>query len=149
MGLEALDMLRIESGLVFGGYEFNDQIDPFEAGIGFTVAVKGNEEFIGREAVLRRKEHPQRVLVGLELEGNETASHGNCVHVGRAQVGVITSGCRSPILKKNIALCRMDIAYSAIGTEVEVGKLDGHHKRIPATVVRFPFYDPDNKRPRS
>jgi aminomethyltransferase len=149
LGLEALDMLRIESGLVFGGYEFNDQIDPFEAGIGFTVAVKGNEEFIGREAVLRRKEHPQRVLVGLELEGNETASHGNCVHVGRAQVGVITSGCRSPILKKNIALCLMDIAYSAIGTEVEVGTLAGHQKRIPATVVRFPFYDPVNKRPRS
>jgi aminomethyltransferase len=149
LGLDGLDMLRIEAGLVFGGYEFNDQIDPFEAGIGFTVAVKGNEEFIGREAVLRRKEHPQRTLVGLELEGNEAAAHGNCVHVGRAQVGVVTSGCRSPILKKNIALCRMDIAYAAIGTEVEVGKLDGQQKRIPATVVRFPFYDPDKTRPRS
>lgn len=149
LGLEALDMLRIEAGLVFGGYEFNDQVDPFEAGIGFTVALKGNEAFIGREAILRRKEQPQRMLVGLELEGNETASHGNCVHAGRAQVGVVTSGCRSPLLKKNIALARMDLNYAAIGTEVEVGKLDGHQKRIPATVVRFPFYDPDKTRPRS
>ena len=33
--------------------------------------------------------------------------------------------------------------------EVEVGKLDGHQKRIPATVVRFPFYDPDKTKPRS
>ena len=32
---------------------------------------------------------------------------------------------------------------------MEVGKLDGHQKRIPAAVVRFPFYDPDKTRPRS
>ena len=35
------------------------------------------------------------------------------------------------------------------GTEVEIGKIDGHQKRIPARVVRFPFYDPDKTRPRS
>ena len=39
LGLDALDMLRIESGLIFAGYEFDDQVDPFEAGIGFTVAL--------------------------------------------------------------------------------------------------------------
>lgn len=149
LGLEALDMLRIEAGLVFANYEFDDTTDPFEAGIGFAVALKGNEEFIGREALLRRKAHPMRTLVGLELEGNEPAAHGDCVHVGRAQVGVVTSGTRSPILRKNIALCRMDVAHAEIGTQVEVGKLDGHQKRIPATVVRFPFYDPEKTRPRS
>ena len=37
LGLEALDILRIESGLIFAGYEFDDQVDPFEAGIGFAV----------------------------------------------------------------------------------------------------------------
>jgi len=149
LGLEALDMLRIEAGLVFAGYEFTDQTDPFEAGIGFTVALKGNGEFIGRDAVLRRKEHPRWQLVGLELAGNETAGKGDCVHVGRAQVGTVTSGTRSPILKKNIALCRIDIAYAALGTEVEVGKLDGQQKRIPAVVARFPFYDPEKLKPRS
>jgi aminomethyltransferase len=45
-----------------------------------------------------------------------------------------------------IALCKMDINYSAIDTEVEIGKLDGHQKRIRAKVVRFPFYDPDKTR---
>jgi aminomethyltransferase len=34
LGLEALDMLRVEAGLIFAGYEFSDQTDPFEAGIG-------------------------------------------------------------------------------------------------------------------
>jgi aminomethyltransferase len=149
LGLEALDMLRIEAGLVFANYEFNDQVDPFEAGIGFTVALKGNEDFVGREALLKRKEHPQRQLVGLDIDGKEPVGHGACVHVGRAQVGVVTSGCRSPLLEKNIALCRMDVSAAAIGTEVEIGKIDGHQKRIPARVVRFPFYDPEKLKPRS
>ena len=151
LGLEALDMLRIEAGLIFGGYEFDDQTDPFEAGIGFTVALKSkaNEDFVGKEALMRRKEHPGRVLVGLELAGNEPAAHGDSVRVGRSQVGVVTSGTRSPLLKKNIALCRMAVEHAQIGTQVEVGKIDGHQKRIPATVVRFPFYDPDKARPRS
>jgi aminomethyltransferase len=148
LGLEALDMLRIESGLIFAGYEFDDQVDPFEAGIGFAVALD-DEDFVGRDALLERREHPQRRLVGLELSGNEAAGHGDEVYVGRQRVGVVTSGTRSPTLKKSIALCRMAIQHAAIDSEVEVGKLDGIQKRIPARVVRFPFYDPEKKRPRS
>jgi aminomethyltransferase len=148
LGLEALDILRIESGLIFAGYEFDDQVDPYEAGIGFAVAL-GEEDFIGREALIERSTHPQRTLVGLELDGRETAGHGDDVYVGRQRVGVVTSGTRSPTLRKNIALCRLAIQYSEIGTAVEVGKLDGLQKRIPATVVRFPFYDPEKLRPRS
>ncbi|MGH3451581.1 MAG: glycine cleavage T C-terminal barrel domain-containing protein [Haloechinothrix sp.] len=143
-------MLRIESGLVFAGYVFCDQTDPFEAGIGFTVPLKTKEDdFVGRDALIARKANPQRTLVGLELAGNEPASHGDCVHVGRSQVGVITSATRSPILRKNVALCRIAVQHAEIGTDVEVGKLDGHRKRIPAQVVRFPFYDPEKLRPRS
>lgn len=150
LGLDALDILRIESGLVFGGYDFDDQTDPYEAGVGFTVPLKTKDaDFVGREALLARKASPQHVLVGLELAGNEPASHGDGVYVGRSQVGVVTSGTRSPILAKNIALCRMSVQHSEVGSEVSVGKLDGQQKRIPATVVRFPFYDPDKVRPRS
>ena len=112
LGLDALDMLRIEAGLIFAGYEFDDQVDPFEAGIGFTVTADKEDDFVGRDALLERRAHPQRVLVGLELEGNETAGHGDCVHVGRSQIGVITSGTRSPILKKNIALCRIAVQHA-------------------------------------
>jgi aminomethyltransferase len=150
LGLEALELLRVESGLIAAGHEFDDQTDPFEAGIGFAVPLKSKaDDFIGRDALLERKAHPQRTLVGLRLDGNETASHGDCVHIGRVQVGVITSGVRSPILGASIALCRMAVQHSEPGTRVEVGKLDGHRKRIPATVTTFPFYDPDKTRPRS
>lgn len=150
LGLDALDVLRIESGLIFAGYDFDDQTDPYEAGVGFTVPLKTKEaDFVGREALLSRKANPQRVLVGLELAGNETAEHGDDVFVDRSKVGVVTSATRSPILNKNIALCRMAVQYAEVGTEVVVGKLDGHQKRIPATVVKFPFYDPDKLLPRS
>jgi aminomethyltransferase len=55
----------------------------------------------------------------------------------------------SPKLGKNIALCRIDIKYSEVGTEIEIGKLDGHQKRIGAKVVPFPFYDPTKSRVRA
>jgi len=149
LGLEALDMLRVEAGLIFAGYEFSDQTDPYEAGIGFTVPLKTKQDdFIGRDALIKRKANPQRVLVGLELNGDELAANGDCVNVGRNQVGEITSAVRSPILRKNLALCRMAVEYSEIGTEVEVGKLDGKQKRLPAKVVPFPFYDPTKSRVR-
>ncbi|MFA9419809.1 MAG: DUF1989 domain-containing protein [Gammaproteobacteria bacterium] len=149
LGLEALDMLRIEAGLIFAGYEFSDQTDPYEAGIGFTVPLKTKEDnFIGRDALEKRKENPQRVLVGLELNGDELAANGDCVNIGRHQVGEITSAVRSPILRKNLALCRIAVEHSEIGTEVEVGKLDGKQKRLPAKVVPFPFYDPTKSRVR-
>ncbi len=150
MGLEALDNLRIESALIFADYEFNDQTDPFEAGIGFTVPLKTkDEDFIGRDALIERKANPQRQLVGLVLEGEEIASHGECVRVGRQQVGTITSAVRSPILNQNIALCSMSIDHIEPGTQVEVGKLDGHIKRIPATVVGISHYDPTKSRVRA
>jgi glycine cleavage system T protein (aminomethyltransferase) len=149
LGLDALDMIRIEAGLIFAGYEFDDQVDPFEAGIGFTVKLDSEDDFVGKEALIERSAHPQRKLVGLELEGNETAGHGDEVYVGRRRVGVVTSGTRSPLLRKNIALCRMSVQYGEEGTDVEVGKLDGLQKRIPAKVVGFPFYDPKKERPRS
>ena len=149
LGLEALDILRIESGLIFAGYEFDDQVDPFEAGIGFAVKLDAEDDFVGKEALVERSAHPQRTLVGLELAGNETAGHGDEVWDGRRRVGVVTSGTRSPTLRKNIALCRMTVQYAELGTAVEVGKLDGLQKRIPAEVVRFPFYDPEKQRPRA
>ena len=149
-GFGALDLLRIEAGLILFGNEFDGQVDPFEAGVGFTVPLKTKtEDFIGKESLIKRKENPQKKLVGLELVSKEKANHGDCVHIGRSQVGIITSGCVSPTLNKNIALCRIDVGHSGVGTEVEVGKIDGHQKRIPAKIVPFPHFDPQKTRVRS
>ncbi len=150
MGLEALDMVRIEAGLIFFNHEFNSETDPFEAGIGFTVPLKTKaDDFIGKQALIQRKEHPRRKLVGLEIDSNEAVGHGDCVHIGRARIGEVTSGMRSPVLGKNIALARVDALSSELGTEIEIGKLDGHQKRLPGRIVKFPHYDPEKTRPRS
>jgi aminomethyltransferase len=151
MGLEALDMVRIEAGLIFAGYDFTDQTAPFEAGIGFTVPLQSKTDtIIGRDALIRRKENPMRKLVGLEIDSSVDVVHGDCVHVGRAQIGEVTSAMRSPILGKNIALARVDVAHSDIGTALEIGKLDGHQKRLPAVISpTVAAYDPTKERPRS
>ena len=74
-GFGALDLLRIEAGLILFGNEFDGQQDPFEAGIGFAVPLKTKtDEFIGKENLIKRKENPQKKLVGLELIGKEKAN---------------------------------------------------------------------------
>jgi aminomethyltransferase len=150
MGLAALDMVRIEAGLIFAGYDFSDETDPFEAGIGFTVPLKGKtDDFIGRTALIRRKENPSRRFVGLEIEANVDVGHGDGLYVGRAQIGVVTSAMRSPLLGKNIALARVDVAHAEPGTALDVGKLDGLQKRLPALIVPPSHFDPKKTRPQS
>ena len=147
LGLGALDMLRIEGGLIFAGSEFDDTTDPMEAGIGFTVPLKSKEDdFIGRAAIEERKAHPHRKLVGFEIEGGTVPSPGDCVRIGKAQVGEITSAVKSPILGKVIALGRVSVAHADIGTDIEIGQLDGQQKRLKAKVVPFPHFDPTKER---
>lgn len=147
LGLDALDMLRIESGLAFAGHEFCDRTDPFEAGIGFAVPLKTQpDDFIGRTALEARKAHPQRQLVGLEIEFGTVPAHGDCVRLGKAQIGAVTSAMRSPVLGKTIALARLDMPHTEPGTAVEVGQLDGQQKRLKARIVPFPHFDPGKER---
>lgn len=150
MGLQALDMVRIEAGLIFAGYDFSDETDPFEAGIGFTVPLKSKpDDFIGRDALIRRKDHPSRKFVGLEIDAATDVGHGDTLHLGRAKVGVICSAMRSPLLGKQIALARVDVAHAEVGTALEVGKLDGQQKRLPALITPLSAYDPKKTRPQS
>ncbi len=149
LGLAALDMLRIEAGLVFAGSEFDDRTDPFEAGIGFTVPSASKKPgFIGCDALAERRAHPQRRLVGLEIEGGVVPASGDCLRIGRAQVGEVTSAMRSPMLGKVIALGRVAVTHAEPGAEIEIGQLDGQQKRLKAVVTAFPHFDPKKQRVR-
>jgi len=149
LGLAALDMLRIEAGLVFAGCEFDDQTDPFEAGIGFTVALtSGKGGFIGREALEERRAHPRRELVGLEIEGGVVPKTGDCLRIGRARVGEVTSAVKSPALGRVVALGRVAVPHAKRGTKIEIGQLDGQQRRLKAAVSAFPHFDPDKRRIR-
>ena len=150
LGLEALDMLRIEAGLIAANFEFTSETDPFEAGIGFCVPLASKvDDFVGRTALIERQAHPRRKLVGLEIDANESVGHGDCVHSGRGQIGVVTSATRSPILGKTIALARVDALQAVSGSPIEIGKLDGQQKRLPGRIVAPTHYDPEKTRPRS
>ncbi|MGB4864999.1 MAG: glycine cleavage T C-terminal barrel domain-containing protein, partial [Hyphomicrobium sp.] len=134
---------------IFASNELSSDTDPFEAGIGFTVPLKTKQaDFIGRAALTARQQHPRYKLVGLDILSNEAVIHGDHIHIGRAQVGVVTSSTRSPLLNKNIALARVDAGIAAEGTAVEIGKLDGQQKRLPAHIVKLPHFDPEKKRAR-
>jgi aminomethyltransferase len=92
-GLGARDTLRLEACYRLYGNDMDDTTTPDEASLGWVVDM-AKADFIGKAALVARRNNPRRVLVGLELEGNEPATHGDCVHRGRSQVGVITSGAR-------------------------------------------------------
>lgn len=148
MGTDALEIKRIEAGLMVAGAEFSPEVDAFEAGLGFAIDMN-KTQFIGHDALLRNSAAPRKKLVGLKIAGAEIPHHGAPLFVGNNQIGVITSATRSPELESTIALARVAIEYSELDTSIEVGCLDGHIKRLSAKVCSFPFVDPKRARARA
>src|SRR5438105_1275939 len=109
-GLGARDTLRLEAAMPLYGHELTEEIDPFQAGLAWAVKMdKG--DFIGREALLRRKQDPTlRQRVGMTLDGKRIAREGAAVlHEGR-EVGRVTSGTFTPTLQKAVAMAYVDPA---------------------------------------
>ncbi len=141
-GLGARDTLRLEAAMPLYGHELTEGIDPLQAGLSWAVKFdKG--EFVGREALLKRKEDKGRpVRVGLEIEGKRIAREQAVVLAGGQKIGTVTSGTFAPTLAKVIAMAYLDATHAATGTPCEV---DIRGKTSPAKVVRLPFYDRKNK----
>lgn len=137
-GLGARDTLRFEAKLPLYGQELDEEISPYEAGIGFAVKVDKEADFIGKDALKQQKEKGlKRKLVGIEMIEKGIPRHGYEVFVGDKRIGTVTTGTQSPTLKKNIGLALIDSEYSAIDTEIEV---QIRKKRVKAKVVKTPFY---------
>ena len=147
MGSDALNIIRIEAGLMGRGSEFGSMEDPYESGLGFAVD-SNKENFIGATALARNRAAMKRQLVGLLLTSGEVAQSGDIVYHQRYQVGRVTSATFSPTLQKSIAMAIINIEQATAGNTLEVGKLDGHAKRLSATVTTVPFVDPQRKRAR-
>jgi aminomethyltransferase len=141
-GLGARDTLRLEAGMPLFGHELTEDTDPFQARLGRSVKFdKG--EFIGREALLRRRENTTLpVRVGIELVGKRIAREGSAVAQDGRPVGRVTSGTFSPTLQKAIAMAYVDPPSAAVGTSLQV---DVRGKPEAARVVPLPFY----RRPKS
>ena len=148
MGTEALEILRIEAGLMAAGAEFAPGIDAIEAGLGFCVDF-AKPSFRGREALARNREAQRNRLVGLLLEGQDVPRSGDTVLAGERPVGVVTSATRSPSLERPVAMARVAVEHAELEGTLAVGQLDQRMKRLEAQVVGVPFVDPERKRARS
>jgi aminomethyltransferase len=172
-GLMALDMARIEAGLVLVTVDYvpthqalleSQKSTPLELGLAWTVDL-GKENFVGRDALARQAATgPEWRLRGLEIDWvSLEQAYGSAglppmvpssawrtsvpVYGGSGQVGYATSGCWSPLLKKYIALAHLEGAAGALGTRLEMEVTVEHQRlRATATVVETPFFDPPRKR---
>jgi aminomethyltransferase len=168
----ALEMARVEAGLLLTGADFNpsqlvvydfEKSSPLELGLGWAVKLK-KDHFIGQKAL--RDEFARGSAwntVGLEvnldsLEGiyaefgmplylpYEAWMEAVPVYSGGQQIGKATSGTWSPLLKKYIAIARLKTQFARPGTQVDIEvTIDVQRKQAQATVVKMPFFNPDRK----
>jgi len=172
-GLQALDISRIEAGLILLDVDYissrhalieSRKSSPFELGLGWCVKMK-KDNFIGKRALEKElKNEPEWKFVGIEIEWDELEKHFRKVglapglpstawrtstplYSGSKQVGYATSGVWSPILKRYIALAHIKNGYSKEGTILNFElKVEHFRKLTPAKVVKTPFFDPERKR---
>jgi len=136
-GIGARDTLRLEAGMPLYSHELSEQIDPFQAGLGFACHLVGYD-FPGRDALLDLQQQPPRATrVGIELAGRRIARQGCLILAGEEPIGHVTSGTFSPTLQKPIAMGYVDPSCAQVGTQLLID-IRGRHE--PAQVVPLPFY---------
>lgn len=172
-GLLALDVARIEAGLILLGVDYvsaqkalieSQFSSPFELGLGWTVALD-KAPFVGQEALRREKERgAEWSFVGVEVDWEaleklyaevdlpprlpaEPWRTSVPIFSGARQVGYATSGSWSPLLKKPLALAHVESAYASPGTQVAIEVTVEHRRRrAAARVAATPFFEPARKR---
>jgi aminomethyltransferase len=145
-GLAAVETLRIESGLIFIGYDyFQHETDPFDMSLDKVIRLDAGD-FHGKAALEATAEDPPRRMVTLVVEGGDVPEYGATVTKDGGPVGTLTSPCESPTLEQVIGLAVLESRVAQKGERVEVAVGDG---AVAATVADLPIYDPDKRRPRS
>jgi len=145
-GLSAVETIRIESGLIFIGYDyFAHETDPFDMSLDKLIRFDTGD-FHGKQALQRTAAAPPRRLITLAVEGGDVPEYGAAVTVAGEPAGTLTSPCESPTLARVIGLACLETRFAAPGTAVEVALGDG---TVPAVARPLSIYDPVKARPRS
>jgi aminomethyltransferase len=145
-GLAAVETLRIESGLIFIGYDyFQHETDPFDMSLDKVIRLDTGD-FHGKQALAATAEAPLRRMVTLVLDGSEVPEYGAAVTAEGEPAGTLTSPCESPTLAKVIGMACLETRFAEQGRRVDVALGEG---TVGATVDDYPIYDPGKKRPRS
>lgn len=136
-GLGSRDSLRLEMGMALYGNDIDDTTTPLEANLAWLVKLQKGD-FTGREALVRQKEQGvPRKLVGFTTTERSFPRHGYPVFYEGEASGIVCSGTMSPSLGIPIGTCYLPTAGAKEGTAFEI-EIRG--KRVPATVVKPPFY---------
>lgn len=136
-GLGARDATRLEAALRLYGNDMDEAVNPYEAGLGWTVKL-GKTDFIGRDALVRVKEQgPKHALIGLTTQPGDIPRHGSAVSRGGIRVGTVTSGTHSFFLGHPIALAMTEVPSFPVGEKLTV---DVRGRDAVAEVVKLPFY---------
>ncbi len=137
-GLGARDSLRLEACLPLYGHELSDDWTAIESGLGWIVKPEKKGDFLGRSVLEKqKKEGSPRSLVGIFIQDSGIARQGDKIVVEGKEVGVVTSGTKTPYLNQALALALVDSKYKALGTKVNA-LVRG--RELKSEVVRTPFY---------
>lgn len=143
-GLGARDTLRLEAGMPLYGHELTEETNALGTGLDFAISMdkdqdENGEPFVGLEALRKTQAEggPKRKLVGLEIKSPRTARQDMPVFQNGTEVGLVTSGCKSPTLNKSIAMAYVDAGLAEVGTSLVV---KSGSNELPVTVVPMPFY---------
>lgn len=143
IGLGARDTLRFEVNLPLYGNELDKDTTPLESGYGFAVKLDA-ADFIGKDILVKQKrDKTTRRICGLELIDKGILRHGYKVFNGDEEVGVITTGYKSPSTGKTVALAMVNRPYDKLGTTLEV---EIRNKRKRVVVIKKKFYNKSYKK---
>jgi aminomethyltransferase len=136
-GLGARDTLRLEMGMALYGNDIDDTVTPLEANLAWLVKLKKGE-LVGSNVLQEQKANGvNQKLVGFTLGDRNIARHGYPVFANGQPSGVVRSGTMSPTLGIPIGTAYLPTELAKEGSTFEI-EIRG--KRVPATVVKPPFY---------
>lgn len=138
VGLGARDTLRLEKGYCLYGNDINDTTSPLEAGLGWITKVKTGGDFVGKKYLVDQKAAGlTRRLVGFEMKGRGIARHDyKIVDPEGNEIGIVTSGTKSPTLGKSIGMGYVTSEFKKAGSEIYI---QIRKKTVQAEVVKLPF----------
>ncbi len=139
IGLAARDTLRLEMGFCLYGNDINDETSPIEAGLSWITKFTDNKNFINKEALLSQKKNgvEKRLKAFEMIDRGIPRQHYKILDVNGNEIGEVTSGTMSPMLKKGIGMGYIKKGNWKVGTEIFIKV---RKKQLKAKIVKLPFY---------
>lgn len=150
-GLKALSSLRLEKGYRDYGHDIDNTDDPYECGLGFAVDLKKPEGFIGKEAVIEKKNAgpmTRRLVQVLVKDPEPMLFHAEILYRNGKAVGYVRAGSYGFTLGGAVGLAMVEAGEPVDAAYLENAswEIEINGKWYPAVVSLKPLYDPQMRR---